>query len=190
MATILSLIIAVGSTTPPKVEAVKEIAKDYPILAQAQVVPIAVKSGVTDQPLSLEETILGAKNRALGAFQKCEGCHLSFGIESGLMQAPGTQTGYFNISVCSIYDGKNHHIGLSTGFEVPASILKLVLEKKIDLNQACYEAGITDKARVGAEEGLIGILTNGRVTRQQYSRECIATALIQLEHANWFASHE
>jgi inosine/xanthosine triphosphatase len=190
MTTILSLILAVGSTTPPKVEAVKEIAKDYPVLGSAQVVPIAVKSGVADQPLSLEETILGAKNRAQQAFQKCEGCHLSFGIESGLMQAPGTQTGYLNVSVCSIYDGKNHHIGLSTGFEVPSPILKLVLEQNIDLNKACYQAGITDKAEVGAEEGLIGILTNGRVTRQQYSRECIARALIQLEHANWFASHE
>ncbi|MBS0649248.1 MAG: inosine/xanthosine triphosphatase [Verrucomicrobia bacterium] len=190
MTTILSLILAVGSTTPPKVEAVKEIAKNYPMLAEAQVVPISVKSGVADQPLSLEETILGAKNRALQAFQKCDGCNLGFGIESGLMQAPGTQTGYLNISACSIYDGKNHHIGLSTGFEVPSPILKLVVEKKIDLNQACYQAGITDKAEIGAEEGLIGILTNGRVSRQQYSRECISTALIQLEHAKWFASHE
>lgn len=184
--TMQTLILAVGSTNAPKVQAVQEVLKDYHFLANARIVPVGVQSGVSNQPLSLEETILGAKNRAAKSFQECEGCHLSFGIESGLMQATGSQTGFLNVCVCSIYNGKNHHIGLSTGFEVPLPILKLVLGKKMDLNQACYHAGITQKEQVGAEEGLIGILTNGRVGRQQYSKECIVTALVQLEHTQWF----
>ncbi len=178
--------LAIGSTNVPKVQALEEIIKHYPLLAGAKVHSMAVSSDVSDQPLSLEETILGAKTRAMKAFKQCEGCDLGFGVESGLMRAAGTQTGFFNVCICCIYTGKTHHIGMSTGFEVPAPILKLVLEQNMDLNTACCKAAITEKTNVGSHEGLIGILTNGRVNRKEYSKQSIAAALVQLEHAKWF----
>ncbi len=182
-----SFILAVGSTNGPKVRAVQEILKEYPFLSSAVVVPIAVQSEVADQPMSLEETILGAKNRAENSFKSVLDARFSVGIEGGLMPAIGSQTGFIHMCVCSIYNGKRHHIGLSTGFEIPPDVLRLILEKNMDLSQACFHAGITDHPQIGAQEGLIGILTNGRVTRQLYCRESIIAALVQLENAHWFS---
>jgi inosine/xanthosine triphosphatase len=184
------LIIAIGSTNQAKVQALAEVIREYPILATAQIMPLSTPSKVSDQPLSLSETIDGAKNRASGVFHACSGCTYGFGIESGMIEAPGTQTGFFCVTVCSIYNGSDFHMGMSTGFEVPSAILKLMLEKKIDMTQACLEAGISQNALLVAEEGLIGILTSGRIDRKHYTKECIITALTQLEHARWFATSE
>ena len=182
------MIIAIGSTNQAKVQALAEVIREYPILATAQIIPLSTPSKVSDQPLSLTETIEGAKNRAWGAFHACSGCTYGFGIESGMIEASGTQTGFFCVTVCSIYNGSDFHMGMSTGFEVPSPILKLMLEQKMDMTQACLEVGISQNTLLGAEEGLIGILTSGRIDRKDYTKECIITALVQLEHARWFAT--
>ncbi len=180
------MLVAVGSINPVKVCAVKDVICDYSLLSLAQVTGFSVPSEVSEQPLSLEETITGAKNRAKNAFYVSGSSIYSFGIESGLMQAPGTQTGYFEATVCAIYDGENYGSGLSLGFEVPPQILDLVLKDKIDLGKACYRFGITRNTKLGSQEGLIGILTKNRVDRKAYTRQSIVTALIQLENPNLY----
>lgn len=180
------MIIAVGSTNKAKVHAVEEVIRDYPFLAKAKIATFSVPSGISDQPLSLKETIQGAKNRAENAFEACTPCNYSFGIESGLCEAPGTKTGYLHLCACCIYNGSDHHVGFSTGFEVPALLLDLIFQQKMDLSQACLHSGISANAKLGSEEGLIGILTKGRIDRKQYSKESIITALIQLENAHLY----
>ena len=113
-------------------------------------------------------------------------CTYAFGIESGLFEAPGAQTGFLESSICCIYDGKNYILGLSCGFEVPPPILERVLQENMDLGQACYHSGITTNTNLGSAEGLIGILTKGRISRKEYTKQCVITALIQLENAHWY----
>lgn len=180
------MIIAVGSTNKAKVQAVEEVVREYPALIQAKIVSLAVPSGISAQPLSLKETIQGAKNRAVKAFEGCTSCKYGFGIESGLCEAPGTKTGYLHLCACSIYNGTDSHVGFSTAFEIPGQILNLIFQHKMDLTQACLHAGISENVNLGSEEGLIGILTKGRVDRKRYTKECIVTALIQLENASWY----
>lgn len=95
------MVIAVGSTNPAKVLAVKEVLLDSTRFAKIKVIELRVGSNVSDQPISLQETIQGAKNRAKNAFEKCE-CKYSFGIESGLMEALETSSGYLHVSACCI----------------------------------------------------------------------------------------
>jgi inosine/xanthosine triphosphatase len=182
--------IALGSTNPVKIGALEEVVRDYPDLAHAAVISYAVSSDVSEQPLSLEEMIRGAKTRAKKAFHASGKASYGFGIESGLFAAPGAQSGFLEASICAIYDGMNHFIGLSCGFEVPPQILELVLQKKMDLSQACHEAGVTSDPKLGAGEGLIGILTKGRIDRKKYTKQCITTALIQLENARFYSVRE
>src|SRR3989344_613534 len=125
----------------------------YEILKEAEIIPFESNSGVSDQPKSLEETIKGAINRAKFSFKDC---HYSFGIESGLMSVPETKTGYMNFCACAIYDGSQIHLGMSSAFEFP---------KKITSSQ-----------------GIIGLLTKGRVTRKDYTIQAIRMALIHLEN--------
>lgn len=180
------MIIAVGSTNQVKVLAVEEVVKTYPYLDQSKIIPFSVPSEVREQPLTLEETILGAKNRAKNAFTKCDSCSFGVGIESGLCQAIGTRSGFLHVCACCIYDGAHNCTGLSTGFEVPPLILDLMISQKMDLSQASFLCGITDNLNIGAAEGLIGILTKGRMNRKEYTKQSVITAFIQLENHQWY----
>lgn len=180
------MIIAVGSTNQVKILAVQEVVKNYPHLASSIIEPFSVSSEVCEQPLSLDETIQGAKNRAKNAFVLCDPCSFSIGIESGLCKATGTRSGFLHICACCIFDGTHNYTGLSTGFEVPPLILDLMISQKMDLSQASFLCGITNNVNIGAAEGLIGILTKGRVDRKEYTKQCVTTAFIQLENHQWY----
>ena len=171
--------INIGSKNKAKVDALKEILKEYPDFVNAEVISKDVTTGVTDQPKSLDETIMGSMNRAKNCFG---GCDYSVGLESGLMKVPETKTGYMDFSACAIYDGKNFHLGLSSAFEYPLKLTKLVLGKGLDVSAAAKELGFTKSDKLGAEEGMIGILTKGRLNRKEYTKQAIRTALIHLEN--------
>jgi inosine/xanthosine triphosphatase len=174
-----SMNIKIASQNPVKVEALKEILLDYNHLQDAKVESVDVSSGVSDQPKSLEETITGAKNRAKTAHIDCE---YSFGIESGLMAVPHTKSGYMDVCACAIFDGSKYHLGLSSAWEAPEKVSKLILEDGLDMNEAAYKAGLTKDKKVGSAQGLVGIMTKGRLTRKAYTKEAIRTSLIHIDN--------
>jgi inosine/xanthosine triphosphatase len=171
--------IHIGSKNQVKVEALQEMLQDYPHLKHAKVTASDISSGVGDQPKSLEETVSGAMNRAK---QAQEGYTYGFGIESGLMAVPNTKLGFMDVCVCAIYDGKEFHLGLSSAWEAPKKVMHHMLNGGLDMNQAAFKAGLTDNPKVGAAEGLVGIMTKGRLTRKAYTKEAIRTELIHLEN--------
>merc|ERR1740122_384600 len=75
--------------------------------------------------------------------------------------------------------------GLSCAFQIPDKIMKFVLQGQ-DLTQASNSAGITSKADLGEREGLIGILSNGRITRQAYTEQGVRTALFGILNKDWY----
>lgn len=171
--------ISIGSTNNVKIESVKELIRDYPLLQSAEVIARDVSSEVSVQPKTLEETIRGAMNRARAAFQNSP---YSFGIESGLMKILYTKTEYMDVTACAIYDGKQFHLGLSSAFEYPKEATRLVLEEGLDITQAFNKIGLTDDPNLGAANGAVAFLTKGRITRKEYTQEAIRMALIHLEH--------
>ena len=170
--------IHVGSKNEIKVSAVRELLQDYPHLKNAEVCPFETSSWVSDQPKSLEETVQGAKNRAREVLGS--GAY-GFGIESGLMKVHGTKSGFMDVCVCAIYDGTEYHIGLSSAWEAPKKVMEYMLGEGLDMNDAAHKAGLTDNPKVGSAEGLVGIMTKGRLDRKAYTKEAIRTALIHLE---------
>jgi inosine/xanthosine triphosphatase len=170
--------IVIGSKNQVKIEAVKEILQDYPHLKDAEIIITETISGVNDQPKSLEETVSGAMNRAKNAYKDCD---YSFGIESGLMAVPNTKTGYMDVCVCAIFDGKEHHLGLSSAWEAPKKVASYILNDGLDMDEAAYKAGLTKNRKVGSAEGLVGIMTKGRLTRKEYTKQAIRTALIHID---------
>ncbi len=174
------MIIKVASTNSIKVDAVQEILQDYSHLKDASVVSLNVSSGVSDQPKSLEETVQGAMNRAKNAFRDCT---YAFGIESGLMSVPSTKSGFMDVCVCAIFDGNEYHLGLSSAWEAPKQVMHHMLVEGLDMTQAAVKAGFTDNPNIGAAEGLVGIVTKGRLTRKDYTKQAIRTALIHIEES-------
>lgn len=175
--------INVGSKNQIKVDAVKETIKDYDFLSEAEVFSLEVSSEVYKQPKSIYETVEGAMNRAKNAFQNCK---YSFGIESGLIKVPNTKTGYMNVCVCAIYDGKDYHLGISSAFEYPTKVTNLVFSDNLEIDEAIYKVGLTDDKRIGRSGGVIGYLTKGRLKRKEYIKQAIITALIHLENPELF----
>ena len=74
--------VAVGSTNPVKVAAVRAVLGAAG--ASAEITPIGVPSTVRDQPIGDDETIRGALARARAA-REATGAELGVGIEGGVV---------------------------------------------------------------------------------------------------------
>lgn len=175
--------VAVGTKNSAKLEAVSDLIKEYDFAEGVRLIPMEVDSGVSEQPKSLEETIMGAKNRAKNAFADCD---ISFGLESGLMKVPHTKSSFMNVCVCAIFDGKDFHIGLSSAFEYPQKVIDMILKDNMDVSGAFLQSGLTDNPKIGSQGGAIGILTKGKLVRKNLTRQSIEMALIHLENPDLY----
>lgn len=164
--------ILVASLNKNKINAVKEVFPSY------HVEGVVCKSVVREQPISLDEIIEGAIFRAKEVFNNCE---YSVGIEDGIAPVPQTQSGYMNFCCCAIYDGKRIYLGLGPAFEYPPKCTKNVVEEGITISEAFMP--ISDKPDIGYEEGIIGWLTKGKISRKDYTKLAVEMARIQLDNA-------
>lgn len=167
--------IRVGSLNPVKLGAIRTVMRTR--FPDALFDPVAVDSGVSVQPIGLEETLRGATNRARAAFSECD---LSVALESGLIPVPVTVSGYMNLTACAIFDGQEMYLGLGPAFELPGEVTRLVVQEGLELDPAVQRVGLTDDVRIGYSQGLIGILSRGRVTREDYSRPAVSMAMVRM----------
>jgi len=171
--------VGVGSKNKTKVNAVAEILGDYPMFADAEIVGVDVKIKQFGHPKSLEETVAGAVDRAKQAHK---GHDYGFGIESGLMKVPQTKSGYMEVAVCAIYDGRQTHMGLSQAYEWPKKVIEAILHQGMDGSQAMKAAGFTQHEKLGEHEGFVGVFTKGRWNRTEYNKAAVMMALLHLEN--------
>ncbi len=171
--------IVVGSTNPVKVAAVEAAVREFPWLSSMPILGRSLSSQVSEQPMTLPETIAGALNRAKGAFILSGS--IGVGIESGLLSAPGTQTGLLDTCICVVYDGGAVYTGMAPGFECPPDVIAMVRERKCDLDAAFHELGYTSEEKSGLSHGVINIVTNGRMNRQRYTEIAVIMALSSYE---------
>lgn len=177
--------IGVGSPNQVKINAVKEVVALYPDLKDVEVLSVPVEIEEFGHPKSIEETMRGAVERARRSFV---GNDLGVGIESGLIAVPYTRTGYLEIQFCAVYDGKNIYSGSAPGFEWPLKVTELIVQGKADGSQAFKMAGLTQNEKQGSQKGgIIGILTKGKLTREEQVKQSVLMALIQLENPEMYA---
>jgi inosine/xanthosine triphosphatase len=172
--------IAVGSKNATKIQAVRDAVALYPeLFPNAEVFGVDVVVEEFGHPKDLDQTISGAMDRAKQALGDC---NYSFGLEGGLMVVPHTKSGYMEVGACVVYDGTRTAIGLSPGFEWPKGATELILSGAADGSQACKQLGLTQNEKIGANGGGVsGLLTNGRMPREDYTKYSIIMALIQME---------
>ncbi len=169
--------IRVGSKNPVKVDAVKEYFPEFDVES------IEVDSGIAEQPKSLEETMRGAQTRA---FRCRDEADWGIGIETGIMPVESTSTGWMNIVICTIWTGLIWADGMSSGFVVPKPVIEIAFRDNVDLSEAVLRAGLTTEKRVGYKEGVINVLTNGKMARKPYVKQAIMMAMIQIDHPKLF----
>ena len=85
--------------------------------------------------------------------------------------------------MCVIYDGREFHFGMSSGWEFPKKVvLDSIMNEGLDINEAMYKHGLTQKKNIGSEEGAISYFTRGRLDRKEYTKQALRMALIHLEN--------
>ena len=166
--------IAVGSTNPTKVKAVENVMRR--IYGDVEVFGVEVESGVSGQPVGLEEIVRGAVNRAKRALEKT-GADFGVGIEAGIYPFPGTLTGYLDIQVCAVAspDGVIT-IGHGPGFEYPPVVIEKVLNDGVEVGIAMGE--LVDDLELKKKIGAIGVLSKGLLPRTELNEIAVLMAMI------------
>ncbi len=171
--------INVGSENPVKVQAVKNAFKKY--FKEVKIKGKKTESEVREQPLNLNEIIKGAKNRAKKSFFDCS---YSVGIESGLMKFP-SESGYMEITIAVIFNGKKFFLGASPLFEYPKKAVRLLIKGTHDVNTAFAELFGKQKD-LGRKKGAIGELTKGKLNRTQFTELAVLMALTKIASKKLF----
>jgi len=177
--------INIGSKNQTKITAVKDAVKLYPdLFDNPEIIGMDANVDLYGHPKNLQETISGAVKRAREAFIDCD---YSFGLEGGLIEVPMSKSGFMEVGACAVYDGKNFYLGLSPAFEWPKEVTELIVANKADASQAFKQLGLTEHNKLGAVEGgIVGFLTKGKLTRENFTKYSIIMALVHLENKNLY----
>lgn len=162
--------VAIGSTNPVKLQAAKEafglLFPDETI----EYIQVECTSNVSEQPLSDQESLSGALNRAQEAI-KGTTADYGVGLEGGLSQVDGR---WFTGTAAAVVDSHGV-IGLGFGPRVltPPKTLHHI-DAGNNLSEALAKSHGVQEA--GKKQGLFGIVTHGLITRASSSRDAVITA--------------
>ena len=92
-----------------------------------------------------------------------------------MFEVTEVETKYMDSSICAIYDGEKFYIGFSPSFEYPQTVVNRVLNGE-ELGYMEDIFGNTAKGRKGA----IGVLTSGRVYRDELEEYAVIMALTKI----------
>ncbi|MDW7693148.1 inosine/xanthosine triphosphatase [Flammeovirgaceae bacterium SG7u.111] len=175
--------IVIGSKNPVKINAAATgFSLVFDKLEKAE--GVNVPSGVSDQPMSSEETLLGARNRASNTKKMEPEADFWVGIEGGIdVNAQGEMEVFAWVVVLA----KNGMEGKAKTavFFLPPKVEELINEG-MELGEAddlVFKR--TDSKKKG---GSVGILTKGIIDRERYYREAVVLALIPLMNEELYAT--
>jgi inosine/xanthosine triphosphatase len=166
--------IFVGSTNPVKIKATHEAARQQ--WPDVEVVGMAIKSGISEQPLSDEETRQGALQRAQAALDSGLASYVSnnstakkdvvkmlgLGLEGGVFEY-GDQLWNTVWAVVVDQEGK---IAVANGarFSLPQVIANKIRQGE---EMGPVMESLVGEMDIRSKQGMIGILTQGFITRTQ-----------------------
>lgn len=170
--------VAIASTNPVKLEAVKQAFQDYFPNKTIGFITVATESGVSEQPMSAEETAKGACIRAENGMQS--GADITVGIEGGLsiVQLDGHEYAFEQTWAC-VLDCKTRlsEIGSGPAYPLPHNVVSLIKQGKTLTDAMASEYGTVD---LGKKEGYNGWLSSGKLDRITASKIAVFLALCAL----------
>jgi inosine/xanthosine triphosphatase len=146
--------IIIGSLNPTKVGAVKKVFNQY------KVEGIIVPSNVSNQPLTDQETMQGAINRAHNARVAGES-EMGIGLEGGVIIEND------RLFLCNwgalVYENE---VILASGAKIllPSEFIN---ELRNGTELALLMERYTNEKDIRSKEGAVGVFTNGRITRTE-----------------------
>ena len=179
------MILAIGSTRGPKVEAVRrvltQLADRASELSVADVVAVDVTTGAPPMPLSLDEILDGARSRAHLAMEALQAqgrrADMGVGMEGGIdlrRSDPNGRRGFL-MSWAYVTDGRRAAHGCGGAIEVPRSLLDRVVSDGIELAEAVD--AFAREHDVRSRQGAWGVLSGGLFDRTRSFEIALINAL-------------
>ena len=163
--------IAIGTTNKAKIQSVQAIVNQY--FEKVNFTYFKAPSQVSEQPITTEETRLGAINRAKNT-SIATGAMLSFGLEGGVTEIDG------DMYVCNW-----GALTLADGTTFTAAGAQIILPEEIAQEiRTGKELGpvmeqYTQRLDIRQGTGAVGIFTQGIVTRQTMFEHIVALLIGQ-----------
>ena len=164
--------VVVASKNPVKINSVKLAFGRVFKNQKFDILSVSVDSNVADQPMTSEATLQGAKNRANNARSEFPIADYWVGIEAGVMVQNSIHFCFAWVVILS-----SNQIGLSKSsmFALPHGVSELLVQG-IELGQA--DNLFFNRKNSGQKDGIIGVLTSGKISRTDYYVEPTVLALI------------
>ena len=172
--------IVVTSHNPVKIQAVNQAFKSQFPKREIEIIPLGVDSGVSDQPMSDQETRQGARNRVSNAILKTPDADFWVGLEGGL--------DFFDDHLLAfawmVIAGSDNRISetRSATLPLPPQVQTLVSEG-LELGEANDRVFSTLNSKQGG--GAFGLLTDGLLTRESIYTQTLILALVPFVHELW-----
>jgi inosine/xanthosine triphosphatase len=187
------IVIAVGSTRRPKLNAVSEalacFGKALDLGAEFEIVGVEVDSGVGHTPSSCGELMRGARQRAEALLQvgkkRSESWNYFVGLEGGVdvLEENGARRVLLE-SWAYVTDGTRGHYGRSGGVEIPEALAHEVLDGGLELSVAIDRfagaVGIRDA------QGAWGVLSANLISRTEAFRVAVIAAFAPFYNAKMY----
>jgi inosine/xanthosine triphosphatase len=173
--------VIVASTNPVKIQAARlGFEKMFPDQA-FDVTPLKIDSQVSDQPMSSEETLQGALNRAMAAARQAPDANYWAGIEGGV-EDQGDEMIAFAWIV--IYTPGLVGKGRTGTFYLPAPIVELIRQGK-ELGEA--DDIVFKQSNSKQANGAIGILTRNVIDRSGLYEHAVILALVPFKNPGLYS---
>ena len=188
------MLVVLGSTRAPKVEAARRaLAVLAPLVVHlrgAELEAVEVGEVGPVMPLTLQDLLEGARERALRAFERVrrEGRRpdLAVGLEGGLdvRHHEGARRAFL-MSWAYVTDGRRGAHGCGGAIELPRSLVEEVVDRGAELGVAAD--ALAGEADVRSRQGTWGILTRGLVDRTRSFELALLNALAPFYNAETYA---
>ena len=167
--------VAIGSANPAKVKGTELAFSRF--FGEVEVKVVDTTALVKIQPMSLDETVSGARKRAELALEAGRG-DFGVGVEAGIMQLGEEGEGQrLNLQVAAVLDAAGRlSFGCSSGFPLPSDLVDRMQSEGLELDR--YAADLTGAKKVREEDGIIYHLSKGRLSRVEMTEQCVSMALL------------
>lgn len=175
------LLIAVGSSNPSKVNAVRSVIEQVQL--EAVIRPVDAPSGVASQPIGVAEMTQGARHRAVYARTSLQ-ADWGVGMEGGVEFDQEGHAWLFSMVV--IVTTEHGDLCARGGQLRLPPIVAQRLRAGAELGPLMDELIGTTNLKHGL--GAIGYLTKGLITREESYRDSFSRALVPLLHPHLYAA--
>jgi inosine/xanthosine triphosphatase len=174
--------IIVASTNPVKIDAARLGFEAMFEGAAFHFSGVSVPSGVSIQPITDKETLVGARNRAANARTAQPEADFWVGIEGGVEDSDRDMRAFAWVVIL----GKDLHGEARTGtFQLPPEVTRLIHEG-VELGHA--DDIVFQRINSKQKDGAIGILTDGLIDRMAYYAHAVMLALVPFKKREFYTS--